>query len=105
MNNCSNIQIQEAILKTLSYFDIFGYPLTIEEIRRLLWFPCNLSNEDFVVNLQTLLDSKQIDYEHSFYFLKVALNHGASKLFLSFLFWLTVKLPKILTVLWEIAGE
>lgn len=70
MNNCSNIQIQEAILKTLSYFDIFGYPLTIEEIRRLLWFPCNLSNEDFVVNLQTLLDSKQIDYEHSFYFLK-----------------------------------
>jgi len=70
MNNCSNIQIQEAILKTLSYFDIFGYPLTIEEIRRLLWFPYNLSNEDFVVNLQTLLDSKQIDYEHSFYFLK-----------------------------------
>ncbi|OIO19257.1 MAG: hypothetical protein COY69_00155 [Candidatus Magasanikbacteria bacterium CG_4_10_14_0_8_um_filter_32_14] len=70
MNNCSNIKIQEAILKTLSYFDIFEYSLTSEELRRLLWFPDNVNDEDFFVNLQILLDENKIACKYSFYFLK-----------------------------------
>ncbi|MFA7314724.1 MAG: hypothetical protein WC025_02205 [Candidatus Magasanikbacteria bacterium] len=79
MNNYNNTQIQEAILKTLAYFDIFSYPLTNEELKRLLWFPNNLSNENFLVNLQILLNNKQIVCERSFYFLKSSKENITSR--------------------------
>lgn len=70
MQFSNDIEVQEAISKTLAYFDIFDYPLTIEELKQFLWFAKKLDDMDFFNNLQTMLDNKHIFCKHNFYFLK-----------------------------------
>ncbi|MCX6781910.1 MAG: hypothetical protein NTW66_02225 [Candidatus Magasanikbacteria bacterium] len=40
--------INESIRKTLAYFDLFGYPLTKEELFAYLWQPPRISYEEFI---------------------------------------------------------
>ncbi|OGH90217.1 MAG: hypothetical protein A2507_00180 [Candidatus Magasanikbacteria bacterium RIFOXYD12_FULL_33_17] len=70
MPSYNDIQIQESILKTLAYFDIFDYPLTKSELRKFLWLASKLVEKEFLFNLENLLIQKQIETEHNFYFLK-----------------------------------
>ena len=70
INNYSNNQIQEAILKTLAYFDISSYPLTKTELKKFLWLPNSISEDEISFNLQVLLTENKIDKQNCFYFLK-----------------------------------
>lgn len=45
-------ELQNSIIKTLSYFDLFRYPLTREELYQFLWQPPTLSYEDFCRELR-----------------------------------------------------
>ncbi|MEO7984466.1 MAG: nucleotidyltransferase domain-containing protein [Bacteroidota bacterium] len=55
----------EGIIKTLTYFDIFHYPLTIEEIRQFL---DRTVDEAMLVHwLQQLMENKKIFYYQGFY--------------------------------------
>ncbi|OGH85466.1 MAG: hypothetical protein A2493_01215 [Candidatus Magasanikbacteria bacterium RIFOXYC12_FULL_33_11] len=70
MINYSNYQVQEAILKTLAYFDILSYPLTKIELKKFLWLPNIISEDEVSFNLQVLLTENKIDKQNCFYFLK-----------------------------------
>jgi len=59
--------LQSSILKTLTYFDLFDYPLTLLEIQKWLW----RENENDLEKIQKTLDkSPQIDSREGFYFLQ-----------------------------------
>lgn len=48
-----------SIIQTLSYFDIFDYPLTREELFLYLWqSPKNLQYSDFLVQIESLLQNE-----------------------------------------------
>ena len=59
--------LKSPILKTLAYFDLFDYPLTLLEIQKWLW---EEKEEDLEKIKQTLDASPQIDSREGFYFLK-----------------------------------
>ena len=64
--------IQDAILKTLAYFDVAGYPLTQLELWRWLYLPgftgCSLAQ--LVAALRGPGLSEKIDHSSGYYFLK-----------------------------------
>ncbi len=60
--------VEKAIIKTLSFFDLFSYPLTKEEIFSYLWQV--KSEQDFVSKvLIELLDKKVVEEKNGYYFL------------------------------------
>ncbi|MDO9509720.1 MAG: hypothetical protein Q7J14_00350 [Candidatus Magasanikbacteria bacterium] len=60
--------IEKAIIKTLSFFDLFFYPLTKEEIFSYLWQI--KSDQDLVFKTTAeLLDKKVIEEKNGYYFL------------------------------------
>jgi len=61
--------MENAILKTLSYFDLFDYPLTKEELARFLWQERMQDIGDLDNTLDYLVGSGAIDSKSSFYFL------------------------------------
>ncbi|EKE06535.1 MAG: hypothetical protein ACD_18C00339G0001 [uncultured bacterium] len=70
MLNLNNNQIQEAIIKTLAYFDVSFFPLTKEELAKLLWSPHKILEKDLDLNLTELMVQERIEKKHNFYFLK-----------------------------------
>ncbi|MFA5062321.1 MAG: hypothetical protein WC526_04205 [Patescibacteria group bacterium] len=66
--------LDQSIIKTLSYFDIFGYPLTKEELFEFLWQGpgtgegIHISYEEFLKNLENI-DKEKIKYQGGYYFL------------------------------------
>ncbi len=62
------MDIRQAILKTLCFFDLFDYPLTLKEIHFYLWQ--NSSNLEKVRNNIRKMIGKEISRKGEFYFLK-----------------------------------
>jgi len=62
-----NERLEKSILETLAYFDVFDYPLTVEELHRWLWKPG--ASVHFVGFLEQLEQVKHIEHRDSFYFL------------------------------------
>ena len=64
---------QEAILKTLSYHNIFDYPLTFQEIKQFFIKPSFLKSQpvliSLAVNLKKLIKEKKVAKRKEFYFL------------------------------------
>lgn len=58
-------QLRESILKVVAYFDLFNYPVTLEEIRHFLDQPVH--GDDLPAALESLLD-KQLLWQHSHYY-------------------------------------
>lgn len=67
------IELEQSLLKTLAFFDIFDYPLTREELFRYLWnVPSALNYSDFVVELEKMRENKlfqNIEQRGGYYFL------------------------------------
>ena len=61
--------LQESILKTIAYFDLFNFPLTREEIFSYLWQGVDIDFGKVCATLDELISSKKIEYKESFYFL------------------------------------
>lgn len=65
--------LTKSILQTLSYFDIFDYPLTREELFQFLWQPpLNLSYSDFILQLEKVMQTelvRKVESIGSYYFL------------------------------------
>ena len=59
--------LQKSIYLTLSYFDLFDYPLSKEEL--FSWVFSNTPTDDFDHQLQGLLEDKRIEFKDNFYFL------------------------------------
>jgi len=57
-----------AVLRALTYYDIFDYPLTLEEIWQRVEVSCSFSEIKKTVSL--LIKEKQIQKKQGFYFLK-----------------------------------
>lgn len=57
--------IQESILSTIAYFDIFSHPLTAEEIKSFMSLPC--STKDLSFSLNELLGDEIIYCYNDFY--------------------------------------
>ena len=64
--------LREAILATLSYFDIFNYPLTQDEVHHFLWWPGASPQRLFAVvqELEHMYKAGMIDMRSGFFFLK-----------------------------------
>lgn len=63
--------LKQSILKTLSYFDIFDYPLTSEELYRWLFEYDNKNSYSFFLNqLQQLQHLEQFEHKNGYYFLQ-----------------------------------
>ncbi|WP_217603627.1 hypothetical protein [Chitinophaga sp. GbtcB8] len=58
-------QLRESILKVVAYFDLFNYPVTLEEIRHFLDQPVH--GDDLPAALESLLD-KQLLWQHGHYY-------------------------------------
>jgi hypothetical protein len=72
MNN-SSLQLsdlEKAVLKTLAFFDIFDYPLTIVEIHKWLYAKKGFGLLDIITALEGGSLSNFIEYQDGFYFLK-----------------------------------
>jgi len=61
--------IKESILKTLAWFELFEHPLTQKELFGFLWRSPKISYEDFVREIDNLVNKKVIGKEQDFYFL------------------------------------
>ncbi len=81
------VQYEQSIIKALAYFDIFNYPLTLDEIHHFLDQP--LSKDDVQLTLQHLVDDCRVFRMGNFYSLQQDLslrarrtngNHKAGKL-------------------------
>lgn len=66
MNDELNHNLEEAVLKTIVWFDIFSYPLTAYEIWQYL--PIKISLSDFL-QLLSSIDSNKWQEKQGFYFL------------------------------------
>lgn len=64
----SNTRLEETIHQTISYFDVFSYPLTELEIHKWLWKE-KIEYKRVVNELQNLVDKKTIAYKDGLYFL------------------------------------
>lgn len=63
------MKLKESIIKTLSYFDNFDHPLTVQELHRFLW----KSNENKLSDLTDFFEQNNIsaiEKKDSYYFLK-----------------------------------
>lgn len=64
-----NTHLEQSILKTLAYFDIFKHPLTREELYSFLWgYHGNLGMAEFSLQLENLI-GRGVDYKWGYYFL------------------------------------
>lgn len=61
--------MKDAIIKTISYFDIFNTPLTREEIFRWLWENNNTDYKKYIAELDSLATQKIIEHKNGYYFL------------------------------------
>lgn len=59
---------QEEILKIIAFYDIFSFPLTIFEIKKLLFPLSNLSEIETILELEPI--SSKLERKNGFYFLK-----------------------------------
>lgn len=62
-------RIRQSILRTLAYFDIFDYPLTVEELSRYLYCADSSGHLDRFAQLQHFEQLQHIQHKHGFYFL------------------------------------
>src|SRR5262245_55354584 len=62
------MNLQDSILKVLAYFDVFNYPVTLEEIKFFL--DQKVNDDDLTLNIQQLLDKQLIWKYGEFYILK-----------------------------------
>ncbi|MEK7659053.1 MAG: hypothetical protein AAB338_00115 [Patescibacteria group bacterium] len=60
-------KVEEAILKTIVYYDSFDYPLTFEELNTFLF---SGSKEDVNTGLESLIGENLLEESNGFYFLK-----------------------------------
>ena len=73
MNNNEKFnELEQAILKTLAFFDIFSYPLTLVEIHKWLYLP-NFQNTYQLSDIYNVLNqdnsSQRVNQKNGFYFL------------------------------------
>lgn len=59
--------LDSSIIKTITYFDLFDYPLTLLEIQKWLW---QKEEKDLNKIKKALEESPQVDSREGFYFLK-----------------------------------
>jgi hypothetical protein len=62
------VQYEQSIIKALAYFDIFNYPLTLDEIHHFL--DQSVSRDDVLLTLQQLVDDNRVFRMGSFYSLQ-----------------------------------
>jgi len=62
------VQYEQSIIKALAYFDIFNYPLTLDEIHHFL--DQTISMDDVLLTLQQLVDDNRVFRLGSFYSLQ-----------------------------------
>ncbi|MFL5743621.1 MAG: hypothetical protein ACJ751_03095 [Niastella sp.] len=62
------VQYEQSIIKALAYFDIFNYPLTLDEIHHFL--DQTGSRDDVLLTLQQLVDDNRVFRMGSFYSLQ-----------------------------------
>ncbi|AEW00601.1 hypothetical protein A4D02_11655 [Niastella koreensis] len=62
------VQHEQSIIKALAYFDIFNYPLTLDEIHHFL--DQTVSRDDVLLTLQQLVDDNRVFRMGSFYSLQ-----------------------------------
>ena len=62
------VQYEQSIIKALAYFDIFNYPLTLDEIHQFLDQP--VLKDDVLLTLQHLVDDNRVFRMGSFYSLQ-----------------------------------
>ena len=71
------VQYEQSIIKALAYFDIFNYPLTLDEIHHFL--DQTVSMDDVLLTLQQLVDDKRVFRMGSFYSLQQDLSLRARR--------------------------
>jgi hypothetical protein len=62
------VQYEQSIIKALAYFDIFNYPLTLDEIHHFL--DQTISRDDVLLTLKQLVDDNRVFRMGSFYSLQ-----------------------------------
>lgn len=62
------VQYEQSIIKALAYFDIFNYPLTLDEIHHFL--DQTVTRDDVLLTLQQLVDDNRVFRMGSFYSLQ-----------------------------------
>jgi len=63
-------ELKEAVLKTLLFFDIFNYPLTVLEIHRFLFTPYKFSFQEVWQVLEELLKEGKLSQKNNFFYPK-----------------------------------
>jgi hypothetical protein len=71
------VQHEQSIIKALAYFDIFSYPLTLDEIHHFL--DQTVSRDDVLLTLQQLVDDNRVFRMGSFYSLQQDLSLRARR--------------------------
>lgn len=71
------VQYEQSIIKALAYFDIFNYPLTLDEIHHFL--DQTVSRDDVLLTLQQLVDDNRVFRMGSFYSLQQDLSLRARR--------------------------
>ena len=61
--------LEQAILRTLIYFDLASFPLTKEELFSCLWLPPQANQECYLVALSNLVTAGTIAQKFNYYFL------------------------------------
>lgn len=63
-------KLEQSIIKTMAFFDIFSHPLTKEEIYHWLWgYNRDINFVDFINQLECVEQFKHFEYKQGFYFL------------------------------------
>lgn len=64
------LDLKKSILLTISYFDMFDYPLSRKELWSSIFNPPkNIAPVDFIIQLKTLLAARELEFFDDFYFL------------------------------------